>query len=569
MGTIAALPDAALHHLFACVCDICPPTSPGICHLSLVCTRWRAIAGGVTGLRVLFQKRELQPAAAFCAWVARHAPQINTLGLAEAVLARRILCSLMDAAQAAAGSGKPLPLSRLVIFRSWSLGAYECRHTLAPLLAALPSLEGLTLDLVAEACCVTTPGLLGDGQGQDDPDAAVLAAVAPLRHSTALTDLELSVDTQRASVLAALPSSLRSLSWTNLHLVQLDPMSFDHLVNLEELWLTVAAEDEAARLPVNPLTSLQQLQTLRVLDFPWPVGSAAQHAAQLVCWRPDPHEADNQRQLLADLEQLTNLRGFDAEALTPGEVVPVLATATQLTQLYLHFHGGDAGDEAAAVDAPRRVLEQALGQLPGLQLLLLRVDKEYGTSMAPQLQFFTALRELTLELEAPSPEWAAPLTALVNLELLGIPLQLAAVPTPWLTALTKLLVLELAVGLDTQQGDLTAAAAQVGQLVLATAAAGGGQGDGDSMSGSGVDAGGGAVEASTGLQVVCLHEEFSGSIMVAGGQQPLQQLQGLLQGVVPAASMPHFFQGTANDLLNFGAEMWPQPLARRLQQLPC
>lgn len=200
MGTIAALPDAALHHLFACVCDISPPTSPGICHLSLVCTRWRALAGGVTGLHVLFQRFTSEHVDSFCAWLNRHAGGVKVLALAEGTAQSVLLSCLRDAAAAAVAAGQPLPLTQLVVARSRvrSVEGYNCRETLAPLLEALPHLQHLHMELDRGAM-----RMRGFMTTDEQHEEEALAAIAPLHHLTSLTSLVLDTGTSYTATLAA------------------------------------------------------------------------------------------------------------------------------------------------------------------------------------------------------------------------------------------------------------------------------------------------------------------------------------------------------------------------------
>jgi hypothetical protein len=540
-----ALPGSAQLRVFQLLCDSCLPDTPGTCLLAPVCKQWRSLACSVKGLRVVLCSDQQQRVDSFCAWLRRHAPQVVALGITS-MKAKEVLAALAEAAAAAAaagGDGGFLPLRHLVI-TSGGWFDPDTWRALPPLLAALPHLQHLHLHLESQYYGMVV------GLPSETVDQAVVAALAPLQHSTSLTSLALRgpscqshiLDEVYAQLLSGLPPTLRSLEWREMELDDPQGLSFDHLTGLTRLCLgsTAEGDDMDADLPGVSFTALRQPRQLELQGD----------------WVSD-------QTLLAHQEQLVGLE--------LGQVSPVLPQLTHLQRLRLTQHPEDDYQPP-----PKELLEGApplrelnlfwghgdsnwsirwpLQQYEGLTgLEALGVDVVcYGLPPAAPLGMLglTQLKQLSLSFcycapdKTPLASWACVLAGLVNLELLTVPGMLTDCCHPWLIGLTRLAVLEVSniEGVD----DIPAAAAHISQLLAPTP-------------GSSTTA---KMRGATGqVRVVC----------IAGGRRDVggaAQLHKALVAAVPVLPPNmHLFRGTWQQLQECGVELWPAPVAERLQQL--
>jgi hypothetical protein len=567
----ASLPSSALLRIFELFCDSCGPEAPGICFLSGVCRQWRDAACSVKGLKVLFQGEGPREVFSFSAWLLRHMPQVYMLAITswidpwimDAPLGNVDHSSsssssgrdrpqhdpVRAAVMAAAAAGGTLPLQRLVITGMRLMRSRACMLVLRAVLAALPHLRHLHLALcVEEQCFYDLPSLA---------DAAA-ATLAPLQHSTSLTSLVLDGPwlpghnslSQAAHVrlLESLPCGLRSLSWTPCQLNDPGGLSFDHLSALTHLSLYDVGRhvSSASLIPDGAFTGLPQLQQLQLLG--------ARVSDQL---------------LVAHKEQLVGLAARD----TPG----VLGQLIHLKALNL---GPQAATQELLQQAPR-VQELSL-QLPddpslwdegwstpwvlqhypgltGLQRLSLTVGTN---SPAPQgLWDLTQLKQLAISTCAPGHNppalrqqactlWATGLPLLTNLEVLIVPAGLTTGCCFWLTALTRLVVLEVC-GFVAKEA-MPRAANHISRLVALDPAK-------SSSSGTGSGGRAGVHTQAARVQVVCFSP--------AGCVEPMQ-LQQAVRAAMPVLSPgKHLFRGSWEVLQQCGVKLWPEPVATRLQQL--
>jgi hypothetical protein len=247
------------------------------------------------------------------------------------------------------------------------------------------------------------------------------------------------------------------------------------------------------------------------------------------------------------LGQLTHLQSLRLTSSDDGE--QLLQQAPQLQQLQLQL-GGDRGVDVQAWSRPW--LLQHYSNASSLQRLILEVF--YPQAAPLELCALRQLRQLSLTLHGVSRlgasdvlSWACVLAGLVNLEVLTIPAVLTACHHPWLAGFQQLVVLEvLSDGVAT---DIASAAAHISRLLAP-----------GSSSLSSSSSGSGKQKQAEQVLVVCLD----------GSRDPQQAV--LLYKAV-AAAVPvlppnqHLFRGSWQLLQECGLELWPAPVAARLQQL--
>jgi hypothetical protein len=156
--------------------------------------------------------------------------------------------------------------------------------------------------------------------------------------------------------------------------------------------------------------------------------------------------------------------------------------------------------------------------------------------------------------------WVAVLPGLVNLQLLAVPAALTACWHPWLTGLTKLEVLRLG-QMTVSSRDLFAfnmgsAAAHVGKALASYA--------GSSSSHSSRDPAEERQQVGQ-LQVLCIDGYTSDCTQ---WREAAEQLYAAVVAAVPTwPPGVHLFKGSWGELQECGLELWPAPVAARLQQL--
>jgi hypothetical protein len=317
-------------------------------------------------------------------------------------------------------------------------------------------------------------------------------------------------------------------------------LSFDHLTGLTRLRLSSVYEGEMdADLPGVSFAALRQLRQLELQGM----------------WVDDQTLLDHQEQLVGlelgqvctVLDQLTHLQRLRLLTRDQVRVEQLLQQAPPLKQLYLELEG------TGTWSSPWQ-LQQYQG-LAGLEALGLEWWC-YGPPPAAPLGMFalTQLKQLRLEMHqctaqdtAPLVSWVYALAGLVNLELLSLPGVLTDCYQPWLTGLTRLVVLE--VSGSNKIGDMPAAAAHISQLLAPTPASS----NTAKMR-----------RATTGqVRLVCikyysLEPELAAAV----------QLHKALVAAVPVLRPNmHLFRGDWQQLQQCGVELWPEPVAARLQQL--
>jgi hypothetical protein len=527
--TIASLPDSALLHAFQLVCDSCAPDAPGTCWLSPVCKHWRRLSNSVEGLRVVFQgKHQQQQVASFRSWLRRYAGRSTALAIASDN-AVQVLRALVAAAAIAAGAAsKPLPLQRLVVVGGELLHPEVCQDVLHPLLATLPGLEHLHLSLA------TTEIL-------DEPEAAVEAAagaLAPLQHNTNLTSMVLdgptwggseAADAAHVQLLASLPPSLRSLTWRLITLQFPEKLCFKHLTGLTHLSLGGPVTDGYfAEDAFTGLHHLRKLELNLVEDFL--DEGLLEVKEQLVGLTI----GGDGREVLGQLTRLQSLRlpyGLDTPQL--------LQQAPPLQQLHVLLKVG-GGINIQTWSSPWALQHYRWGTS------LQRLELETHAPMAAPLELcaFRQLQQLSVNLcEIGRMEasivvsWAFAVAGLVNLEVLTVPAALTACPHPWLTGLPRLVVLEVVS--NEVEMDMASAATHISRLLA---------------SGTGSSRG-----MQQQVQVVCCD-----SI----DPEQAAQLHAAVAAAVPVLPPnKHLFRGSWQLLQDCGLELWPAPVAARLQQL--
>jgi hypothetical protein len=530
-----------------------------------VCKRWRHLSCGVKGLRVLFQGHQQQQVDSFCAWLRRYAGQVKVLAitspqsavvlaaLAEvAEIAAAAAAAGQDATAAAAaaalGGGAP-SLQRLVVTAGALLRPFVYECTLRPLLGALPGLQHLHLHL-------TDPPDLPDETSSSLASMTVGLLSRPLQQCTSLTSLVLDGPTRRGNVpvdaaaqaqlASGLPTSLRSLTW-NLEVEGPVQLSFGHLTALTHLHLKGdnmvilqdLVEDVASTLLDNAFTGLHQLRQLVLHQAPISDEGLLVCKEHLVALAPA-----HTTHVLAQLTRLQSLR-VDMGV----SVQELLVEAPQLQELHVQLDGGEDPPEVAW--ATPWVLQQYSG-LTGLQRLSLSVA---DTQTAPLgLCALTQLKQLAIIDEEPGrkPEtcaaWAMAVAGLVNLEVLSVPAALTASWHPWLTGLTRLVVLEVCSG-DHTPAEVASAASHIGRLLAADVS-----NSGTSSSTAGLS------RQMERVRMVCFN--------VITSVQPAVQLHRAVAAAVPVLPRnKHLFRGSWQQLQECGVELWPEPVAARLQQL--
>jgi hypothetical protein len=171
-----------------------------------------------------------------------------------------------------------------------------------------------------------------------------------------------------------------------------------------------------------------------------------------------------------------------------------------------------------------------------------------------QLSFDACLEVQTAQLVS----WAVALAGLVNLEVLTVPGMLTDCWKPWLTGLTRLVVLEV-----THIGDvldIPAAAAHINKLLAPSASSSSSRSPRSSSSSSSTQP---CVQQHSGqVRVVCINTVSEEHAKLA------EQLHKALVAALPVLPPGrHLFRGSWQQLQECGVELWPAPVAARLQQL--
>jgi hypothetical protein len=549
-----------------------------------VCKQWRDLALHVKGLRVLVyvcdqpaqqqepqqgQEQQLQQqqqrTASCCAWLRRHAHQVVALavigGHAVEVLATlaQVASSSGGGASAAAGSkagggGQWLPLRRLVVLDAFLLPTRVCQDTLQPLMGALPHLQHLHLPLL-----YGVPPYSIDSQ--EEAGAAALAALAPLQHSTTLTNLVLSgpmdaTEAAHVQLLSSLPGSLRELRWGMVGLEDPQQLSFDHLTALTTLSLHDWSGDMVGCSKEDAFTSLRNLRQLDLRDIPVSDAGLLACKEQLVGLSP--------RTTTTVLSQLTRLQCLLLTYCNQHTTKELLQQAPPIKRLSVQLQT-QASSECTSGNGAW-VLQQYKGltRLEGLQMVV------PGPQAAPtELHTLTQLQQLTLGMDTvdvPSAvSWAQALAGLVNLEGLSVPAVLTGCGGPWLTRLTRLALLEVTTS-SLLLGDSfdmqAAAAAHISQVLV--------PGAGSSSCGLTAAAPAGTSASSSSSSGVGQQPTPVAMVCFAGFQDTPQaaavELYCALVAAVPVLPQGvHLFRGSLVQLQQCGVEMWPAPVAARLQ----
>jgi hypothetical protein len=449
---------------------------------------------------------------------------------------------------------------------------------LQPLLGALPHLEHLHLALTRE--------WLDKGCREAAGEAAV-AALAPLQHSTALTslalrgpsfELESVSDEAYAQVLAGLPSTLRSLDWQRIHLHDPRGLSFDHLTGLTRLSLrTLEWGTLYDDIPGDAFTALTQLRRLELYGATHSGQGLLAHKERLAGLGLGPCGLVNDSRVLP---QLTHLQTLDLTGCAPVE--DPLPHAPALRELRVFSAESEEeseewseeeeeGEEGAAWSSP-----WPLQQYQGLSRLE-RLDVEYRDFplRGPLgLCSLTQLKQLSLSFEVDSPlktaarvSWACALAGLVNLEVLSVQGFMVDCWHHWLTGLTRLVVLEVTDMAGIRH--IPAAAAHISRLLAPAQGSTSSRHDPSSSSSSSSQSAP-PVQGPTGqVRVVCLQQRSHD--MGQSDSESMQYAARLRTALVAAVRvLPpkcHLFRGSWRQLQECGVELWPPPVAARLQQL--
>jgi hypothetical protein len=504
------------------------------------------------------EEEQQQQVDSFCSWLRRHAPQIKALAITSKT-ARHVLAALPQAAVAAAAAAASmesvaaahplLPLQRLVITIARDLlDPQVCVDTLNPLLGALPHLQHLHLPLMGQVCSIDKLLL-----------ESAVAALAPLQHSASLTSLVLDgpgfgttggqVDAVHGQLLANLPHGLRSLTWRLQALTRPRVLDFGHLSALTHLKLSNYGGHTLRCLLEDTFTGLRQLRELELHGISVTDQLLVAHEEQLVALAP---KGNTPGWVPLVLPQLKHLKALSMTTLSVSmdDLWQKVQQAPGLQELHIVLEPPDGQDGAES----SQVYLQQYTQLCKLQKLdITVVFDNYG----PQgLSALTQLKQLAIsswfgERDIPIGPWGSmwpqAVAALVNLEVLTMPAELTVGEQPWLTGLTRLAVLEVICSSST---DMASVALDITPLLAPEA----------DSSGSSAGSSGEGVSLQEGrVMVVCVSN--------MNRHQAVQLKQAVAAAVPVLAPNKHLFLGGWELLQECGVELWPAPVAARLQQL--
>jgi hypothetical protein len=188
------------------------------------------------------------------------------------------------------------------------------------------------------------------------------------------------------------------------------------------------------------------------------------------------------------------------------------------------------------------------------------LDLDYEGSMPPAplgLCALTQLKQLAVSVgtldasnTAAVVSWVHALAGLVHLELLSLPGVMVDCWHPWLTGLTRLVVLDVH-GID-HISDKPAAAAHLSQLLAPSP-------DGGCSTAAPMQ------QAVGRVRMVCLQQCRGQDLVLSGG--PAQLYAALVAAVPVLPHNRHLFRGSWLQLQQCGVELWPSPVCARLQQL--
>jgi hypothetical protein len=361
-----------------------------------------------------------------------------------------------------------------------------------------------------------------------------------------------------AQLLAGLPPTLRSLSWVWRDLKDPRQLSFSHLTGLTRLRLSnrdwKGRNSMRANMPDDAFTALTQLRRLELLEVPISDQGLLATKEQLVGLELKSHNT-----VLGSLSRLQSLS-------LSGDVADRdLQHAPAVTHLSVALQGVECGEDGDEDELPSAEWStpwplKQYNSLRDLEALDLRYT--WPPQAAPLgLLALTQLKQLTVGFEIEATEetaarvsWAAALAGLVNLEVLRLPVEMVDCWHHWLTALTRLVVLD--VWDERCMSDVPAAAAHISQL-LVPAPNGSGGGSSSSSTSAGMQPAAGQV------RVVCLEQVCSSGAKASGAC-----LHRALVAAVPVLPPHmHLFRGSWQQLQECGVELWPAPVAARLQQL--
>jgi hypothetical protein len=369
-------------------------------------------------------------------------------------------------------------------------------------------------------------------------------------------------------LLDSLPPGLRALSWGFPGGDGPQQLSFDSLTGLTSLHLQDSIRQVgSSELKENTFTALCRLRKLHLCDVPISDAGLLACKEQLVTLRP--------RGMTRVLGQLTNLQGLDvarcdAQVATQllQQAPDVRALAVRLTDMHLRLP--TATQVFCSWEVPGEL--QHYRGLTALRGLTLTVDAAQAAPI--DMCLCTQLRQLSLSLghqhKAHVATWVYSVAGLVNLEVLSVPVDFIASSRPWLTQLTRLVVLEVQTRTDLEDPmgllpraggclDVNAAGLHLGQVLTHNtrspryAAA--------NPIGSSSSSSAGGLKPLDRVMVVCVK---SGTGWAAAA---LLRHQAVLAAVRVLPPGVHLFNGSLNELRTNGVELWPAPVAARLRQL--
>jgi hypothetical protein len=336
---------------------------------------------------------------------------------------------------------------------------------LRPLWAALPHLKHLHL----RAEVLDEQAVLGE---------APAVALAPLQASTSLTSLVLHLPwccetilddpgvgyTHAAHVelLGQLPSSLRSLSLEPAQVMNCRDLLVDYQLAFAQLTALTHLRLGDGRggfshIPEHLSADLEQLQKLELVNVTASNELLVAQQERLVALAPgwqSPEAAEV-------LDQLTHLVSLDLRQFVcdePDEVLPLLHQAPPLQHLCVPLCvdrppalGQDTWWDGDLAMWRTSYMLQQYQHLSGVQRPGFVM---YTPQAVPhELGALTQLKQLMVDvrgwggMKPPyAASWAQALAGLVNLEVLRVPAGLTECQPPWLTGLTRLVVLEVCYG---------------------------------------------------------------------------------------------------------------------------
>jgi hypothetical protein len=267
------------------------------------------------------------------------------------------------------------------------------------------------------------------------------------------------------------------------------------------------------------------------------------------------------------LPQLTSLRSLALKTKRVQSTRALLQQAPPLQELRVVLPeqldpgtGSPLPQSALAACSPSILRHyNHLSQLQRLKLTVHTADAECPVELGGlvQLQQLAVNFKCWCSSQQPDPNpWAQSVARLVNLQVLQVPVELTTCRPPrWLTGLTRLEVLEVKARMEAEF-DQESAAAHLSSLLEPRPPEGAPAAEAPAAPAGGVQLHRG------GVVLVCFNDRDRFIPC------PAADLQSAVAAAVPVLPpSKHLFQGSWKEVQECGVELWPAPVAARLQQL--